>query len=218
MPIADGMAAYPGEPTARFQSFSTIEHNQVAMTSVSLFSQLGTHMDAPAHFIPGALTVDELDLRACVGDAVVVRLGNLAPGTVIECDVLEECRDLIEGADRVVLSTGWSRRVGTATYFVDWPRLSTSAARFFVESGIRLLGLDTPSPGDDTTNPALHQLLLAEDLLLVECLVNVDRLPDRFTLICLPLPLVGLDGSPVRALATTMATPQDRLPNHEGLR
>jgi kynurenine formamidase len=204
LPIADGMPAYPGEPTARFLPYATIEHDQVAMASVELFSQLGTHVDAPAHFIPGGRTVNELDLSDCVGEATVLQLGVLEPGSVIGAAALELQLDRLQSSARVILSTGWSRHAGTSQYFQDWPMLSADAARLLAGSGIRLLGLDTPSPGDEATNVALHQVLLADDRLLVECLVNVEALPaGQFMLICLPLPLVGLDGSPVRALAAT---------------
>jgi arylformamidase len=204
LPITDGMPSYPGEPTARFQHYTTIERDQVAMASVGLFSQLGTHVDAPAHFIPGGRTVDELDLSDCIGEAIVIRLGPLEPGSVIEETLLEAHLDRLRGAARVILSTGWSSHAGSHQYFTNWPRLSLGAAHLLAGTGIRLLGLDTPSPGDDTNNVALHQLLLADNRIMVECLVNIDALPaDRFTLICLPLPLVGLDGSPVRALAST---------------
>jgi kynurenine formamidase len=202
------MPAYPGEPTARFQPYTTIEHDRVAMASVGLFSQLGTHVDAPAHFIPGGRTVDELDLSDCIGEATIVRLGTLEPGTVITAALLEAHLDRLRAATRVILSTGWSRHAGTHRYFTNWPKLSPGAAHMLASSGIRLLGLDTPSPGDDTTNVALHQLLLSDNRILVECIVNVDALPaDRCTFICLPLPLVGLDGSPVRALASAASLP-----------
>lgn len=203
MPLSDGMAAYPGEPSAAFTPFTTIARDRVAMASVNLFSQLGTHLDAPAHFIDGGTTVDRLDLGHCVGDAVVVRLGPLGPGTVIDAERLDAVRGQWDGARRVVLSTGWSRLAGTPAYFADWPKLSVEAAELLHGAGVAFTGLDTPSPGDDGSNVALHQVLLRDDCVLAECLVNVERLPDRFTLICLPLPLVGLDGSPVRAVAVT---------------
>jgi arylformamidase len=203
MPLRDGMPAFPGEPSATFTPFTTIAHDRVAMSSVAIFSQLGTHLDAPAHFIDGGTPVDQLDLERCVGAAVVIRLGEQAPGSIIEAADLDEHSDSWRSAERVILDTGWSRLAGTGNYFTEWPCLSMAAARRLHDAGVRFLGLDTPSPGDDASNVELHQILLADDGLVAECLVNVHRLPDHFTLICLPLPLVGLDGSPVRAIALT---------------
>jgi kynurenine formamidase len=200
-PIRDGMSAYPGEPTAHFEAFTTIETDSVAMATVHLFSQLGTHVDAPSHFVAGGAGVEELDLNRCIGPASLVRLGDLPPGTRIDADRLRRHHATLEAADRVVLSTGWSKRVAAVSYFSNWPTLTEDAVGYLIERGLLLVGLDTPSPGTDATNVALHQALFAAEVVLVECLVGVADLPDTFELICLPLPLVGLDGSPVRVVA-----------------
>ncbi|MYV99213.1 cyclase family protein [Streptomyces sp. SID3343] len=201
MPISHHMPAYPGEPTAVFETFSRVETDDVAMTTVHLFSQLGTHIDAPAHFTAGTRTVDRLDLARCIGPAHLVRLGTLAPGAVIDTDTLRRHADVLAVADRVVFSTGWSRRAGGPGYFRDWPVFTEDAAAYLASHAPLFVGLDTPSPGDDRTNPAIHRRLFADETALVECLVSVDDLPDTFEIICLPLPLVGLDGAPVRAVA-----------------
>ncbi|GIH64128.1 cyclase family protein [Microbispora siamensis] len=201
MPLEPDMPAYPGEPSVRFTPFTTIERDGVAMASVGLFSQIGTHVDAPAHFVPGTRTVERLDLAKCVGPATMLRLGTLAPGSVIGASHLMPFGPRLGAGARVILSTGWSSRAGTASYFQDWPVLGEDAVHLLDEAGIDFLGLDTPSPGTDITNVRLHSLLFRREIVLAECLVNVDLLPDRFELICLPLPLAGLDGSPVRAIA-----------------
>jgi kynurenine formamidase len=79
--------------------------------------------------------------------------------------------------------------------------LTQGAADYLASSDLKLLGLDTPSPGNDDSNVGLHRALLGAGIALVECLIGVHELPPLVELTCLPLPLVGLDGSPVRALA-----------------
>jgi kynurenine formamidase len=59
--------------------------------------------------------------------------------------------------------------------------------------------MDTPSPSEEATES--HLALLGAGIIVVEALANLDKLPPRFTLCCLPLKLVGRDGSPVRAVA-----------------
>lgn len=203
IPIVDGMPAYPGEPTAHFRTYTTVSENGVAMASLDLFSQVGTHVDAPCHFEDGGSTVDQLDLARCLGRAVRVDLGVLDAGATIPVKSLTPHENVLGDprTRRVVLSTGWSRFVGSQNYFLDWPTLTLGAVEYLLKCGVELLGLDTPSPGNEETNPALHLSLFAKEVVLVECLANVTRLPAEFTLICLPLPLVGLDGSPARVLA-----------------
>ncbi|WP_020501715.1 cyclase family protein [Sciscionella marina] len=200
MPIAAGMAAYPGEPGAAFTPFRTVDNDGVAMAHVQLFSQLGTHIDAPAHFLAGARTADRIELDRCVGPAHLIPLGPMAPGSVIGTETLREHAAVLAHAERLVFRTGWSARTG-ADYYRDWPVFTEEAIAYLASFGPRLIGLDTPSPGDEQTNPALHRRLFTQETALVECLVNVEALPEQFELICLPLPLVGLDGAPVRAIA-----------------
>jgi arylformamidase len=201
MSITDGMTAYPGEPTAHFEPFTTIASDNVAMATVHLFSQIGTHIDAPAHFVADGHSVDQLNLQHCIGPAAIVRLGHLLPGSRITRETLAAHRSILADNSRIILQTGWYEHAGSGQYFDNWPTFSYDAVEYLVDHQLAFLGLDTPSPGNDTSNITLHQALFRNEIALVECLVNTNLLPDRFELICLPLPLVGLDGSPVRAIA-----------------
>lgn len=78
IPLTHGMDAFPGEPTASFTPFSTLNNGGVEMWNVTLFSQLGTHIDAPSHFLEGGSTVETIDLEACFGPATVLSLVNAA--------------------------------------------------------------------------------------------------------------------------------------------
>ena len=79
--------------------------------------------------------------------------------------------------------------------------LSEAAAHWLVECGVHLVGLDTPSPDRDP-HP-VHYILLGASMVIVENLTNLERIDcDVFDLIVLPLPLKGLEASPVRAVAS----------------
>jgi kynurenine formamidase len=201
MPLSPGMPAYPGEPGVNFERFTTLAEDQVEMSTIHLFSQVGTHIDAPRHFVAGGRGVDELDLHRCVGRAGTVRVGSLAAGTSISAEMLAEHEDILAAHRRVVVDTGWHARAGTPEYFRGWPTFDRGAVDYLLRHDLIFVGLDTPSPGTDDTNAELHRALFRDELALVECLVNTHLLPATFELLCLPLPLVGLDGSPVRAVA-----------------
>jgi arylformamidase len=201
MPLSPGMPVYPGEPGVSFEQFTTIADDRVEMTTVHLFSQVGTHIDAPRHFVAGGGGVDEIDLRRCVGQAGVVRLRPLEAGTSISAGLLAEHEKILAAHQRVIFDTGWHARAGTPGYFRNWPTFERGAVDYLLRHGLLFVGLDTPSPGTDDTNADLHAALFRDELALVECLVNTHLLPATFELLCLPLPFVGLDGSPVRAVA-----------------
>ena len=107
---------------------------------------------------------------------------------------------MIRATRKIVLRTGWSSHWGHADYFVDYPVLAEPAAIWLVDRGIHLIGVDTPSV-DREPNLA-HYAILGAHAVIVEnltALESIDR--DLFELIVLPLPLRGLEGSPVRAIA-----------------
>jgi arylformamidase len=197
MPISDGMDAFPGEPTARFTRFSTIDDGGIEMWDVDLFSQLGTHVDAPSHFIAGGVTVDALPLANGIGPAVVVDLAVDEPITAASLGGHEE---RVRAAQRVVLRTGWDVHLGTPSYWAGSPELSVEAAELLVSWKVTFLGLDVPTPSHSDLH-RVHQVLLSAGVVIAECLVNTAALADDFTIVCLPLPLVGMDGSPARIVA-----------------
>ena len=155
-------------------------------------------MDAPFHFIHEGARIDQVALDRCVGPALRI---NLPPG-IHEIDVpqLAAWDNKIRVAHRVVLNTGWHHRWGQANYFTDHPVITGAAAKYLVDHGVVLVGVDTPSV--DRPPYDAHLTLLGAGLLIVENLTNLDAIPsDVFELVATPLRIAGRDGSPVRALA-----------------
>lgn len=153
-----------------------------------LDSHLGTHLDAPSHFVAGAPDVDEADLEVLIGPAQVIHLDEVTPGEVLTAAQLGRVT-----SRRVLLDTGWSARgLGQAEYFGHAPYLAPDAARALLDAGTQLLGVDIPSADADG---GVHVALLGGG-----CLLTV-----------LPLPIAGGDGSPVRAVARYETTEGSRL-------
>lgn len=77
------------------------------------------------------------------------------------------------------------------------PELVDAAA----DAGVVLMGIDTPSvdPFDSTEVPT-HYRMLERDVVGLEGLDLTAVPPGRYQLVALPLPLVGFDASPVRAV------------------
>ncbi len=83
----------------------------------------------------------------------------------------------------------------------DYPAVEPQAMERLAAAGVRLVGIDTPSvdPADDEALPA-HRAARRLGLVLLEGLV-LDAVPaGGYELIALPLRLVGMDASPVRAI------------------
>ncbi|MGP3534243.1 cyclase family protein [Microbacterium sp. RD1] len=204
LPLASGMDAFPGEPTARFRPFSTHEDGGIEMWHVDLFSQLGTHVDAPAHFLRGGTTSEHLPLDAMIGAAAVIDV-PVGPGGTLMAGHLDSDVARIRSAGRVILRSGWERHRGTPQYWEGFSEISPDAARLLVDCGVRFVGIDTPTPSFSHLHE-VHRVLLEADVVLAECLVNTAQLAAETYLICLPLPLVGLDGAPARIVALEQPT------------
>lgn len=156
-------------------------------------SHLGTHIDAPKHFIAGAAGVDELDLDSVIGTYQVVQLPDQGPGSRIGADDIPPLT-----SRRVFIATGWSEtHLDTTEYFEVPPVLDPSAAARLLDSGARVVGIDSPTVDLDGD---VHRALLGAGCLIVENLTNLTLLGTAADAIVLPLPLRGGDGSPVRAL------------------
>ncbi|MBN1902441.1 cyclase family protein [Candidatus Sumerlaeota bacterium] len=168
----------------------------------------GTHIDAPAHFVPGGSTIDETSLDALVGKAFLVRFPQCLPKRKINIrDVKKQLPDLSK-VKRVIFRFDWSRFWGQEQFYKDWPFFSLELASWLIEGGVTLVGMDTPSPDNPMDDRAsgndspLHKLFLKNGVTLVEYLARLDEVKtDSFDLVALPLKIKQGDGSPSRVIA-----------------
>jgi kynurenine formamidase len=220
-PLTTGMPVYPGDPVVEITEVLTLPADGCSVRSLRLGSHSGTHVDAPAHIVPGGRTVDQVAPEELMGDAAVVHLPDLAPGERIDAEMLVDAWSgragqaaagstsgpgTSDGLPRIVLvATGWDRFWGTDDY-PRHPVLTEDAASALVEAGVQVLGVDTVSPdgsgdADDADALAAHRVLLGADRLIIENLRGLTGLPQTAEFTALPLSIAGGDGAPVRAVA-----------------
>ncbi|MHB1131798.1 MAG: cyclase family protein [Chloroflexota bacterium] len=175
-----------------------------------------THVDAPAHFVPGAPTIEDVPLDRYCGEAAVVNLTHIAAGQPVTAGDLENRAGALRPGDIALLRTDWpsQRDYRTLEFWSDAPYIEAAACDWLAERGVKAVGFDFPgdyllryevidrrhkaAKEDNTT----HQRLLARGIGLIEYLVNLDQLRQtRVWLYALPLKVEGADGSPVRAVA-----------------
>jgi arylformamidase len=192
MPIWSGMPTNaPDHFPPELRPYAEISSNGWAGTAITIDSHCGTHVDAPSHFVDGAIGIDEVPLDTLVGPAQKISVET----DVVTPDDLGEVT-----ATRVIVHTGWSSRADSAQYLNGSTYLSADAARHLVERGVKLVGIDCPSV-DAPAVDDVHQVLLGNGVIIVENLANTAALPDAFQLIVSPLRIVGGDGSPARVVA-----------------
>ena len=157
-------------------------------------------MDALSHFVEGGRTIDQMPLDWLHGPARLLRIPKRPREEIGVEDFRPFERHLTAGA-RIIYETGWHREYGKPHYFSDFPSLTQDAARYLAARRIRLLGMDTPTPGRDWYE--VHHILLEApaEIVVVESLAHLDLLPDTFVFVGFPLAFAGRDGSPIRAVA-----------------
>jgi len=198
------LTLYHGMRGVEIQPHTRIATDGYNTTHLKLYSHAGTHMDAPLHFLEGGATIDQWDLQKCIGPALVLDLVHKAPDTLITVADVAAYADQIEPGARLLLRTDWDRHVELPDYRTHFPRIARELAQWLVARGVWLVGVQTPSVASLVDRDELrdvHQILLGGEIVIVECLANLDQLLPMVNFIALPLKVQAGDGSPVRAVA-----------------
>ena len=195
MPIAEGMPFNPDHFPPEILPYASIATHGWSASKLILDSHLGTHMDAPCHFVQGAASLDQVALDQLIGPAQVVHLEQIQAKQAL---LPQHFPSITK--ERLLIHTGWSQcTLGTPAYFAQYPYLTPEAARYLLSMGVRLVGMDCPSVDYDPGET--HVALLSHGGVIVENLVNLERLGNDCLLMALPLPIKGGDGCPLRAVA-----------------
>ena len=209
-PIRPGMPAYPGTDPPAFREIADYEPDGYRERELTFVSHTGTHLDAPAHMVPGGKTLDEFPASHFIGPACVLDATDVPPGGTIETDRLDALGEVLKTAAFLLIRTGYAAKWGTPSYFDRIPLLTPAAADRLAglaapdsaaTGALRGVGLDLISvdPVGAETFP-IHHALLGAGLVIIENLTSLEALPPAgFTLHCLPLPLSDADGAPCRA-------------------
>lgn len=197
VPDRPDMHVYPGDPTLEQTQVRAIKRGDAAnLTHLSLGAHTGTHVDAPAHFIDGAPTLDQVPIDRMVGPAQVFDLRGLA---AIDAAALR--RHEIHDGDIVLFRTDNSERWAKAGFQKDFAYVTLDAAQYLVERGVKTIGMDYLSIEQfGSQDFAVHKLLLGKGVFVIEGLDLREIEAGPYFLACLPLKLEGVDGAPARAV------------------
>ena len=203
MPFSGRTIPVPGHPQPEFEPLHLIERDGVRNTIMRISIHTGTHIDAPSHFVADGRTIDEIPIDRFHRPGVRLDLTGLhEPGQPIGLEQLRVA-GFDPGAARdaiVLLATGWSDRAWQRPELYGGnPYLAQDASEALAEAAPSALGLDFAV---DRARPwPNHHILLGEEVLLIENLMGLPRLPSSgFDVIAFPLRLVGENGGPARVV------------------
>jgi arylformamidase len=198
VPLRSGMVHWPDNPPVRIERMLDMESGDAAnVSTISLGSHTGTHMDAPIHFVRGGEGIDRMPLDATLGRTRVIGIQD--PESV-KPEELEPHG--IRRGERVLFKTrNSSRRWWTQDFIEDFVYVSQEAARYLADLGVRTVGVDYLSVGGFFRDGAeTHQALLGAGIWVIEGLNLSGIEPGEYELICLPIKVEEGDGAPARAI------------------
>ena len=208
--LRTGMPHWPGNPAVKIERTQSMElggHSNVS--SLSMGSHTGTHVDAPAHFLKGGKGIDEMPFEATNGRARVIEIRSRSAIQRRELERHRLCR-----GERVLFKTANSARCWKKKAFVkDFVYLSTQAGEYLASCGLRAVGVDYLSVGGYRKNGGeVHRVLLEAGIWIIEGLDLSPVRPGRFELACLPLKIIDGDGAPARAMLRKSRTARSLQP------
>jgi arylformamidase len=207
VPLSANTTTYPGDPGISIKHWLRMangDHANVSRIDFGLHS--GTHVDAPAHFIEGGAKVGSLPIDSLLGEAEVIAVEP-------HIDVIDEsfvAANCPRGSQRVLFKTRNSIFWGDTErgFHEDYVYIDPDAARWLVESGIKLVGIDYLSVEKFNSDSfPTHLAFLSRGVVIVEGL-DLRAVPaGQYELLCLPLKIAGGsgDGAPARVILRTLS-------------
>jgi arylformamidase len=194
------LPVWPGDPPVVLERYRQQTKGDASNDSrLACSVHCGTHIDAPAHFIEKGTTIEQLSLDSLVGSATVVEFSEIDRIT----PNLLETQQIDAQTDRLLLKTKNSELWADPqhAFYPDFVALSAESARWIVNRGIQLVGIDYLSiQMFKDAEPLTHRILLEAGVVILEGLDLRAVEPGNYQLICLPLKLTGSDGAPARAI------------------
>jgi kynurenine formamidase len=190
---------------------------------ISTGEHVGTHFDAPVHWVTGreGIDVSQVPARQLVAPAVVIDKSRECASdpdfllTVEHVEAWEEAHGALPDGGWLLYRTGWASRAHDAGRFLNanetgphTPGIAPACARWLAQS-TKILGIGVETVGTDagaahSFDPPFpcHAFILGAGRYGLTQLANLSRLPTTgAVLIAGPLPIVRGSGAPARVLA-----------------
>ncbi|MCA9295763.1 MAG: cyclase family protein [Phycisphaerales bacterium] len=198
-PITPDLAVFPGDTRPTREVLLDLEHGApVTLSTLRSTVHLGAHVDGPNHYGIGGRSIDQQPLDLYIGPCELIDV-EVDHGERVRAESLPAAIH----APRVLLRTGTFPN--PEAWNSDFAGLTPDLVDDLAARGVRLLGVDTPSVDcEDSKDLPAHAACFRHDIAILEGLVLRDIPAGLYELIALPLPLVGFDGSPVRAILRQM--------------
>ena len=227
--IENDMPRFPTHPPVVISKTVTHAHDGYYCQTIFMPEHAGAHVDSPYHIHDDMSdrTIEKFPADFLLGPCKVIHLEkrDWKPGEYASAkDILaweEESGEKIEDNDIVIVNFGWLKKYWSTGkdwkwYSMNQPGLSEDASEILLSRKIKAIGSDTVACGtalkDGQPNPDapppnscwIHNNLLSKEILIMECLANLELVPDACFFMALPLKIRSGSGSPLRPVAVVL--------------
>lgn len=218
-PISPSTKVFPGDPEPLIERVCTLEKDGFSLSELRFGSHTGTHVDAPSHILPGAPSVDKLNLENFMGKALLLDFSLLtgalgaknlnnafqnagSPGNIPILLLKTKSPSQSENEENRKIQAekrsfqGKKRDEGWEAVYLD-----ESAAAWIIEKEFKTVGIDSLSIDSfGSENLPVHHILLFNNINIIEYLDFGSVTAGTYFFLCLPLKIENCDGAPARAL------------------
>ena len=160
------MPVWPGDPPVVIKRVREIAKGANANVSrLECGVHVGTHVDAPIHFIDGSSGVEAIPLRVLIGRAYVIHLPN---ASVIDENTLEGS-GIPPRTRRILFKTSNSKywAHGEHKFKKDFVAIDASGASWLVRKKVKLVGVDYLSVAPFGASRETHRILLENGVVVI---------------------------------------------------
>ena len=193
--IENGMPVNPYDDPVKLYQDKYLESDSFNGYKLQTSMHAGTHIDAPMHLTDSDRFINDYPLDHFVGEGVLLDLRGENPMLYREA-----FSETVKEDDIVLLYTDHAKHFGEKAYYNNYPVIDKSLAAFFIDRGVKIVAMDTPSP--DYFPFEIHKMLFAGGIFIIENLRSLHELAEieRFEVFALPLK-VKAEASVLRVIA-----------------
>jgi arylformamidase len=197
VPLDPRLPTYPNNLPFSLEPIKRLARGESSnVSALHMSAHTGTHVDAPRHFYDGGTGTEALALEMLIGRARVIEIrprGHITAEDLSGSDLSEDVR--------VLIKTQNSRLWGSPEFHEEYVGVTESGAKYLVDHGIKVVGVDYLSvEAFKTPGAPAHHVLLGAGTIVIEGLNLRDVDPGVYEMFCLPLAIVGSDGAPARVV------------------
>jgi len=195
--LTNGMVQWPGDRPFRCHRFEEISGPESSNVSeINCCVHVGTHIDAPLHFIKDATDVSEIHISQLCGPATVVEIAESRDITIKDLE-----KSSIAPGERVLFKTANQSLWEEAKFEKNYVAIGAEAAMWLIDYDVPVVGIDYLSVDryENETQP-VHRALLGNGVVIIEGLDLSQITPGSYEMIALPLKIAGCEGSPARVI------------------